>query len=98
MDFEGFKVRVGEGIAHRGKAAPGFHERELARRVEAFGNIAHVWSTYESRYTAQDPAPFSRGINSFQFVRHQGRWWVVTIFWDVECQDNPIPGQHLPEH
>ena len=75
----------------------GFFEKEVARRVETYAGLTHVWSTYESRYTAQDPAPFSRGINSFQFVRHQGRWWMVTIFWDVERQDNPIPGQYLPE-
>src|SRR5947209_99762 len=27
-----------------------FYERQIARRVEEFGRIAHVWSTYESRH------------------------------------------------
>src|SRR5437763_13233987 len=44
----------------------GFYEKEVARRTEQFGRIAHVWSTYESRYDPSDAAPFMRGINSFQ--------------------------------
>src|ERR1700693_2199328 len=45
-----------------------FYESEVARRVETFGNIAHVFSTYESRRAPNDK-PFARGINSFQLVK-----------------------------
>src|SRR5206468_2849078 len=41
----------------------GFYEKEIARRTERFGQIAHVWSTYESRHNENDPEPFMRGIN-----------------------------------
>src|SRR5689334_23906131 len=41
----------------------GFYESEIARCTEQFGRIAHVWSTYESRYDRSDPEPFMRGIN-----------------------------------
>jgi hypothetical protein len=44
----------------------GFYEKEIARRTEQFGNIAHVWSIYESRHNENDPEPFMRGINSTQ--------------------------------
>ncbi len=73
----------------------GFFEREIAREFETFGNIAHVWSTYESRRKPDDASPFTRGINSFQFVRHDNRWWVLTILWDSEREDNPIPTKYL---
>src|SRR6185312_10417286 len=43
----------------------GFDEREIARRVEKFGGIYHVWSTYESRNTAAGPI-IDRGINSIE--------------------------------
>lgn len=72
----------------------GFFEREIARRVEQYGDIAHVFSTYESRHTADGPV-FARGINSFQLVRHDGRWWVVSIMWQGETPQNPIPSQYL---
>src|SRR2546430_1809238 len=35
----------------------GFFEREVSRRVAKFGNIAHAFSTYESRHTLNDPKP-----------------------------------------
>ena len=74
----------------------GFFEREIARRVDSFGNIAHVLSTYESRHNADDPVPFSRGVNSIQLFKDGARWQVVTIFWDFERPDNPIPPEYLP--
>ena len=74
----------------------GFWEREIARRIERYGNVAHVFSTYESRVKTAESAPFSRGINSIQLVTNGQRWWVVTIFWDFERPGNPIPAEYLP--
>jgi hypothetical protein len=73
----------------------GFFEREAARKVDAFGRILHVFSTYESRRAAADEKPFARGINSIQFMQHGGRWWIVTVLWDQERPDNPIPAKYL---
>jgi hypothetical protein len=75
----------------------GFFEREIARRVERFGAIAHVFSTYESRRAETDPQPFARGINSIQLFFDGQRWWVVTIFWDSERPNQPIPAEYLPK-
>jgi len=74
----------------------GFFESEIARRVERFGDIAHVFSTYESRHRPDDAAPFVRGINSIQLLQRGGRWWVVTVFWQNESAAVPIPAQYLP--
>jgi hypothetical protein len=75
----------------------GFFEREIARKTEAFGNIAHLFSTYESRHAPSDAAPFARGINSIQLLKDGDRWWVVTVFWDAERQGNALPAQYLPK-
>jgi hypothetical protein len=72
----------------------GFHEIELARRTEQFGNIAHVFSTYEGRADA-DPMVI-RGINSIQLMYDGTRWWIVTVFWDAERPENPLPARYLP--
>lgn len=74
----------------------GFWEREIASRVERYGNVTHVFSTYESRVNTPDSPPFSRGINSIQLVTNGERWWVVTILWDFERPGNPIPAEYLP--
>ena len=73
----------------------GFFEREAARRTEEFGQIAHVFSTYESRHAPDDAKPFQRGINSIQLVNDGKRWWVVTIFWQGEDEKHPLPEKYL---
>lgn len=73
----------------------GFFEKEIHRVEERFGNIAHVFSTYESRRKADDAVPFMRGINSFQLMHDGHRWWVVNVMWQHESPDLPIPGQYL---
>src|SRR5262249_39835329 len=52
----------------------GFFEKEVHRVEDRFGNIAHVFSTYESRRKADDPEPFMRGINSIQLLFDGKRW------------------------
>lgn len=73
----------------------GFFEREIGRTTERFGNIAHVFSAYDSKNTMQDPEPFARGINSIQLLHDGTRWWVVSIFWDSERPANPIPESYI---
>lgn len=73
----------------------GFFETEIARKTERFGNIAHVFSSYNSFYKSDDKQPFARGINSFQLMFDGKRWWIVTIYWQGESKDLPIPAQYL---
>lgn len=68
----------------------GFQEKELSRRVERYGSIAHAFSSYES-YRRTETTPFSRGINSIQLFWDGHRWWVLQIFWDSERPNNPLP-------
>jgi hypothetical protein len=99
LSAEEFIDRVSKGIAARNAQAggdKGFSEREIARRADCFGNVCQIFSTYESRYTAADPKPFARGINSIQLVKDGNRWWVANVVWDQEAPDKPIPGAYLP--
>jgi hypothetical protein len=76
-------------------AKDGFFESEFARTMEEYGNIVHVFSSYEARRKKDDKAPFLRGINSFQLLFDGKRWWVMTIYWQAETPENPIPKQYL---
>jgi hypothetical protein len=90
LDVDGFIARVEPYFAGHG-----FYETEIARRTEQFGNIAHVWSTYESRHNPADPEPFMRGINSIQLFHDGSRWWIVNIYWQQESPEHPIPSKYL---
>lgn len=69
----------------------GFFEEEIGHRDERFGNMLHRFSAYAARRTPGDAEPFMRGINSIQLLFDGTRWWVVTVLWDQERPDNPIP-------
>jgi hypothetical protein len=72
-----------------------FYESEIMRKFHSYGNIMQVFSTYESR-NSPDDKPIARGINSIQLLNKNGRWWIVTVMWDNESKDNPIPEEFLP--
>lgn len=72
-------------------AANNFYEVEIARRIDVFGNMAHVWSAYEARTALDDAKPERRGINSIQLFRDEtGAWRIMSMIWDNERKDLKI--------
>ena len=62
-----------------------FFEVETSRRIDRFGNIAHVWSGYEARRTPDEDPPERRGINSIQLFRDPDLGWrIIHMIWDNE--------------
>lgn len=73
-------------------AANDFYEIEIARRIDLFGNIAHVWSAYEARASLDDAQPERRGINSIQLFRDPERGWrIMAMLWDNERERVTLP-------
>ena len=73
----------------------GFFEKEIGRKTDQFGNMAQVFSTYESFKTKADTKPFMRGINSIQLLNDGKRWWIINIFWQGENPKQPIPEKYI---
>jgi hypothetical protein len=69
-----------------------FFENAIVNRAQTYGNISQVFSSYESRH-APGEKPFERGINSIQLLNDGKRWWVLSILWDEERLDNPLPAE-----
>jgi hypothetical protein len=69
----------------------GFHEQELVRHVDAYGNIAQIFTSYAARHKLTDEKPFMRGINSIQLFNDGTRWWVTSIAWSPENAKHPLP-------
>ena len=69
-----------------------FYEVEIGRRIDLFGNIAHVWSAYEARRAPDDAEPERRGINSIQlFKTPEAGWRIMSMIWDNEREGVEIP-------
>jgi len=64
-----------------------FFEREIGRRTEQYRHVTHIFSTYDSRNSASDSKPFSRGINSIQLIHDNDRWLIISILWNRETKD-----------
>jgi hypothetical protein len=76
----------------------GFFEQEIYRKQELYGRIAHCFSTYAAKRNATDAEPFMRGINSIQLYNDGKRWWILSIFWQSESKEVPLPKQYLRQH
>jgi len=73
----------------------GFWEKEVGRKVEQFGGVAHVFSSYAWEMKGENETISQRGINSIQLVFEGDRWWIVSIQWDSERDDNKIPASMI---
>ncbi|MBA4159336.1 MAG: hypothetical protein H0X65_17955 [Gemmatimonadetes bacterium] len=91
MDVEGYITGGGDMLVEIG-----FVELEIARTMERWGNIAHLFSTYEA-FREMETEPFLRGINSIQLWNDGSRWWILTVLWEPETPDNPLPPRYLGE-
>ncbi|MET0620378.1 MAG: hypothetical protein ABW056_08855 [Thermoanaerobaculia bacterium] len=96
LDVDGFRERVQQALAAaKQKGEPtSFFEKEVARRLDCFGNVCQAFSTYEARHAPFDQKPFATGINSIQLLNDGQRWWVASIVWDTERSNNPIPADY----
>lgn len=71
-----------------------FNEKEIGRQVNEFGNIAQIFTAYE--FTVGTPTPMTeRGINSIQLIQENGRWYIMSIIWDDETKEKPIPAKYI---
>lgn len=72
----------------------GFFERELSRKVESYGTVTHIFSTYETKEKKDGPVT-NRGINSIQLFKDKDRYYIVTIFWCAESMGFVLPEKYL---
>lgn len=59
----------------------GGREEQIRCRTETFHKVAHVFSSYRFMLEGNEES-IARGVNSFQLVYENGRWWIVSLIWD----------------
>jgi hypothetical protein len=68
-------------------------EKQLKFRIERYGNIAHLWSSYTLH---SDGKQVARGINSIQAIKEAGGWRITSILLQAESAAAPLPREYLP--
>ncbi|MCC6785684.1 MAG: hypothetical protein IT457_22740 [Planctomycetes bacterium] len=84
-------------FVRRSAAAPiaeGFLETPVVERIEEWGDMAQIWSSYAVRHAAEDAEPFARGINVVTAVREGGRWQVLQVLFRGEGEGLELPAQY----
>ena len=68
-------------------------EKQLKYRIERYGNIAHLWSSYTLQ---SDGKQVARGINSIQAIKEAGGWRITSLMVQAEAAAAPLPEEYLP--
>ena len=83
LDLKGFR-NMAEELIEVG-AFTSFFEREIARRVDRYGNVMHVASAYETKISPDAVDYIERGVNSLQLVHEDGSWKICSLCWDDQA-------------
>jgi hypothetical protein len=73
----------------------GFEEKEIHRITETYGSVTHVFSTYESKLLLNGKQETIRGINSIQLYFDGRRYYILSVYWEGNTQDNIVPQKYL---
>ncbi len=68
----------------------GFYEEEVKRKVNLYGYIAQVWTSYQI-LTGKNGSVRLKGINAVQLVFENDTWKITNIVWQAENDDFPLP-------
>lgn len=67
----------------------GFREKELARKTEQWGELAQVFTSYET--IEEKDNIIRRGINSVQLMHDGTRWWIISLLFEAERPQLQLP-------
>jgi len=70
----------------------GFEEKIIKMKSMIFGEIAHILVLYQAHIPGS-PKPPRQGVDSFQLIRKNGQWRIVSIINEIPTKDRPIPAE-----
>jgi hypothetical protein len=76
-------------------ARNGFRESVVRLHATSYRDIAHVLVLYEAE-VLNLPRPPQRGIDCWELVRREGRWWIVSVTNELVVPDAPLPVEITP--
>ena len=92
-------MNIEEFVRNYGPSYPekGFEEYAIGVDVQEFNGIANVFQSFYCK--TPDGSYEARGVNSFQLVYLNNRWWIASSMFINESDRNKLPDDLLfPEH
>jgi len=88
-------MNIEEFVRYAGPNYPenGFEEYAIGFDVQEFNGIANVFQAFYCK--TPDGSYEARGINSFQLVYLQDRWWIASTMFVNESEELKLPNKYL---
>lgn len=91
---EGFIDDFKNFISRSNVNKTGFLEKIINKKTTIFGDVAHCFVVYEASIPGLQRPP-QKGIDSFQLMKKDGQWRIVSIVNEIVTPNNPIPKELL---
>ncbi len=72
----------------------GFYEHEISNKIDEFSTVIQVFSTYTYRVEDKSTEP-KTGVTSYQIFYDGERYWIMSMFWNIESKNYKIPKKYL---
>jgi len=92
FSVEGFVADFIAFIERANVEERGFAETIVRTKDMVFGDIAHILVLYEAQIPGSGRDP-QQGVDSFQLIRKDGRWWIASIVNEIPMEGRPIPAE-----
>lgn len=69
----------------------GFEETVQKLKLTVFGDIAHAFVVYQARLKTPTDSPGQIGLDSWELMRKEGRWWIAAVTNDIPTPQRPLP-------
>ena len=92
MSKEGFVDLFIRDIKKYNMDKTGFQEQIIRKKMTVIGEVAHCFVLYEANVPNSSNPP-QRGLDSFQLMKREGRWWIVSVINEIPRLGVPIPGE-----
>ena len=90
FDLEGFIHDFDEFAKTERIVESGFKEQIIRKNKMVFGDIAHFLVLYEASIPGTEFPP-QQGVDSFQLIKQEEGWKIVSIINEVLTPDQPVP-------
>jgi len=88
FDVAGFIKDFQDFYQEPGVKANGFTETILNLKKSGTGKLAHILTLYEARIVN---GVGNQGVDSWQLIYKDNRWWIFSITNEVIDKDTPVP-------
>ncbi|MBM3310009.1 MAG: hypothetical protein FJY80_00710 [Candidatus Aminicenantes bacterium] len=69
----------------------GFEETVQKLKLTTLRNMAQVFVVYKARLKSPSTAPGQVGLDSWELLNKDGRWWIVAVTNDIPTPQSPLP-------